>query len=122
MLGSSARLNARISSRPAAPAWRGRNSFLASPIPCSPGDGATEVDGFLEDFGERVVNPPDFLGVALVTEEGRVQVAVAHVAEGADAQPVFFGGLVDEGDHGGQLAARTVTSSRMVVGKRGPGR
>jgi hypothetical protein len=81
------------------------------------GDGAAELEGARHDLLERVVHALHLVGVALVGEERRVQVAVAHVAERADLQPVARGRLGDEAHHGASSLRGTVTSSRIVVGR-----
>ena len=55
------------------------------------GDGPAELQRSSDDVVERMVDAVHLVGVALVGEEGRVQVAVAHVAEGADLQAVLSG-------------------------------
>src|SRR2546422_477000 len=70
------------------------------------GNRAAELNCFLEYLAEGSVDALDFVLVALVAEEGRMQVAVAEVAEDANLQPVLLGSLLDERNHSGQLAAR----------------
>ena len=67
------------------------------------GDGTAEADGFVEDLVEGQFDAVHFLGVAFVGEEGGVEVAIAHVSEGADAELVALGDVFDEADHGGEF-------------------
>ncbi len=66
----------------------GRKAFLARPTPCSPVMVPPRRDGLVEDLFHGGFDAVHFVGVVFVGEEGGVQVAVAHVAEGADAQAV----------------------------------
>src|ERR1035438_9829883 len=50
------------------------------------GDGAAETNGLCEYLFEGLLDAMHLIFVALVCQEGGVQIAVAHVAEGADAQ------------------------------------
>ena len=52
------------------------------------------------------MDPMHFFGIPLIRQEGRMQVAIAHVPEGADAKPVLLGHLIHKADHPGQFAAR----------------
>ena len=52
------------------------------------------------------MSPGHLLGVALVAEDRRVQVAVAGMAEGSDFEAVFFGQVVDFAEGFRQAAAR----------------
>src|SRR5512140_3774673 len=70
------------------------------------GDGAAQANGFIEDFFEGFLDAMHFLLVPFVSEEGRVQVAVAHVTEGADLELELAGDRGDKADHVRQFAAR----------------
>ena len=48
-----------------------------------------------EDFLHRLLDAAHFLLVRLVGQEGRMQVAIAHVAEGADLETVAVRDLLD---------------------------
>ena len=56
------------------------------PMPCSPGEGAAQGQGLVEDGVDGRFHPVPFLLVALVGEDGGMEVAVPGVAEGADGQ------------------------------------
>ena len=70
------------------------------------GDGPAPADGFIENLFEGLLHAVHFLLVPFVGQESGMEIAVAHVAEGADAQLVFPGHRRDKTDHGRQLAAR----------------
>ncbi len=69
------------------------------------GDGATESDGFVEDLVESEFHAVHFLMVPFVGEERGMEISVAHVAEGADAELVLAGDAIDEAHHAGEFGA-----------------
>ena len=84
----------------------GQESFFGNAHAVFAGDRATQLDGVVENFLHRVFHPLHFLHVALVGEKSGMQVAIAHVAESADAQLMPRGHFLDEPDHLCQFAAR----------------
>src|SRR5216117_2685746 len=66
-----------------------QKTFLRQADPVFAGDRAAEPDGFIKDFLKGLFHAVYLILVALVREEGRMQIAVAYVAERADAELVF---------------------------------
>ncbi len=90
------------------------------------GDGAAELDGGAEDVGESALGPGDPLGVRSGFQHaGRMQVAVAGMAERRHGDPVPRGDLVDARDHLGQPrpghAGVLENRQRAQPGQRGQG-
>lgn len=82
-----------------------QEGFLGDADAVFAGDGAAEANGFVENFVEGQFDAVHFFLVAFVGKEGRMQIAVAHVAESANTEIVLFGDLFDEANHVGEFAA-----------------
>ena len=54
------------------------------------GNRATELDGFLENLLEGALNPMHFRLVALIRQEGGVQVAITYLPKGSNFELVLF--------------------------------
>src|ERR1044071_7502171 len=65
---------------------------------------STQPNGLFKDFFKSFLNPVHFLLVPFVSEEGGVQVAVAHVTKGADFEAILFGRGINETDHASEFA------------------
>ena len=70
------------------------------------GDGAAEFHGLGEDLLHCHLHTVHLLFILFVGEEGGVQVAVTHVAEGADPELVTLRYILDVPDHLGKAVAR----------------
>ena len=66
----------------------GMNSIFSTPIPCSPVTLPADRDALVQDLVARQEDALDLLGVALVEEEDRVDVAVAGVEDVGDPEVV----------------------------------
>jgi len=66
--------------------WRAGGTVSSQDDAVFAGDRAAEAHGEIEDLLHREFDAGHFGGVPFVSEKGRVQVAVTHVAEGADLQ------------------------------------
>jgi len=99
------------------PTDSGRNFFLARADAVLAGDRPAAAHGSVTISWKASSTRLHFLGVLFVGEEGRMQVAVAHVTEDADLQVVPLGQRLDEATMPASSLRGTVTSSRMVVGR-----
>ena len=79
-------LDLRMTSKLLSPICCRSHAFFARPTPCSPVIVPPSSSVFFAMSVERMVDARHFVRVALVGEERRVQVAVAHVTERADLQ------------------------------------
>ena len=79
------------------------------------GDAAAEVDALVEDLVARQQDALHLLGVALVEQQDRVDVAVAGVKDVGDAQVVPLADVGDEPQDVRQLGARHDAVLRAVA-------
>ena len=70
------------------------------------GDGAAAPEGFVDDFVEGLVDASHLVVIFFVSEKSGVEVAVAHVSEGAHQQVVAFSGFRDKAHHRSEFRAR----------------
>ena len=81
-------------------------AFLGNADSMLSGNRATDPDGFLENLLEGALNPMHFRLVALIGQEGGVQVAITHVAKGSDFELVLLRNLRNETNHVTQFTPR----------------
>ena len=106
-----------MSAKLASPDLLAQEGLLGEADAVFAGDRAAEAERPVEDLVERPVHAVHFVVVAFVGQERRVQVAVAHVAEGADVEVVRSPRVSATKRIIFASSLRgTVTSSRIVVG------
>ena len=98
----------------------GKKTFFGEADTVLAGDRAAKSNGFVENFPKRFFDAVHFVFVSFVGKNSRMQVAVGHVAEGADLEPVFLGGELDEAHHGRQFTLRHGHLQESSWARRGP--
>ena len=84
----------------------GEKCFLRQSDAVFAGNRPAECERVVENFVHRAFHARHLVGVAFVGEESGMQISIAHVAEGADAQAVARPHFLDETDHLREFAAR----------------